>query len=50
VEPTPQAAMHAPPAMPAPATLRLSAFLCASRELCGSATATLSLAPRGATP
>jgi hypothetical protein len=50
VEPTPQAAMHAPPAMPAPATLRLSAYLCASRELCGSATATLSLAPRGATP
>jgi hypothetical protein len=50
VEPMPPAAMHASPAMPALTSLRLSASFCASRELCGSATASIDLAPRDAAP
>jgi hypothetical protein len=50
VEPMPPTAMHVSPIMPAVAKLHLSAYLCASRELCGSATATISVAATDATP
>jgi hypothetical protein len=46
VEPVPPVAMHASPITPALGTFHLSAYLCASRELCGSAAATISLAPQ----
>jgi hypothetical protein len=50
VEPMPPAAMHAAPTMAGLATLHLSAYLCASREFCGSATATINIAPQDAAP
>jgi hypothetical protein len=50
VEPMPPTAMHVSPIMPAVATLHLSAYFCASRELCGSGTATIKVVTKDATP